>query len=132
MLYGEEPLTPEENREINRKATLTLVVIFLSCVCLALTVGLSLWACSPQYKIPQDDLNFADGIGRAELSKFLIHYQKLYDQQRPPTPEEFGYWTAKYEEIKMLYEWIKSKITTENLDVGSIKTILSEFLKVVI
>lgn len=100
----------------------------LTAVVLAAVLLLSACA-TAKYQIPKEDLEFADAVGRAELAKFIEHYRTLHEEKRSPTDTEFGYWTAKYEQIETLYLLLASRIEESNLDWSSLVELINKILK---
>ena len=66
--------------------------------------------------LPLSDVEALNALGTAEIPKFVEHYKSLYEEQRPPTSEEYGYWTAKYETLNQLYLFFKGKIKVSEMD----------------
>jgi len=66
--------------------------------------------------LPLSDVEALNALGTAEIPRFVEHYKSLYEEQRPPTSEEFGYWTAKYEVLNQLYLFFKGKIKVSEMD----------------
>jgi hypothetical protein len=60
-------------------------------------------------EIPLEDAEMIQAIATAEIAEFVEHYKALYAEGRPPSPEEYGYYKAKYESAKALYREILSR-----------------------
>lgn len=104
-----------------------LAAIFLFAVLADLFV---LTGCAHKYSIPKKDLEFVDSLGKAKMAKFIEHYQTLFREQRPPTAEEFGYWTATYEQVVDLYRMIKSRLEDQSIDFASFADLLKRAINV--
>jgi len=88
---------------------LTIVMLFAAAILLS---GCAL----KRVSLPLSDVEALNALGTAEIPKFVEHYKSLYEEQRPPTSEEFGYWTAKYEVLNQLYLFFKGKIKVSEMD----------------
>jgi len=80
--------------------------------------------CASAVKMPVDDAAALNALGTSEIPKFAAHYKELYEQQRPPTAEEYGYWMAKYELLQQIYLWAKGKIKFSEIDSDLLKRLL--------
>ena len=89
-----------------------VLAIVVICAAVILLGGCALKRAS----LPLSDVEALNALGTAEIPKFVEHYKSLYEEQRPPTSEEFGYWTAKYETLNQLYLFFKGKIKVSEMD----------------
>lgn len=91
-----------------------LAVILALIILGALAVLFSYIACASlpvdTLVIPAEDAKVFQAVIRADLAAFIIHYKILHDAGRPPNDAEFGYWSAKWENAKAMYQQILSKI----------------------
>jgi hypothetical protein len=75
-------------------------------------------------QVPVEDIDMVKPLAEVDLPKFVEHYKTLHDESRPPSDEEFGYWTAKYENAVRMWELLLSRVTTGSsfwkfaLDIG--------------
>ena len=63
-------------------------------------------------QVPIEDIDMVKPLAEVDLPKFVQHYKALHDEGRAPTDEEFGYWTAKYENAMRMWELLLSRVTT--------------------
>lgn len=99
--------------------------LFLAAVLAALIVSAG---CASTYSIPRADLDRVDALGTALYSRFVEHYQTLYAEGRPPTAEEYGYWTARHEQVMSTYEHIKAQLRAVEFDRASLLAVLEKLL----
>lgn len=103
-----------------RKSKIVLVLIAL----VVLAVLAAAPACMPRASLPLRDVQALNALGTAEIPKFVEHYSQLYAQQRAPTSEEYGYWTAKYEMLHRLYLYFKGEIAISELGNETLSNLL--------
>ena len=81
-------------------------------------------ACMPRASLPLRDVQALNALGTAEIPKFVEHYRALYEEQRAPTSEEFGYWSAKYEMLHRLYRYFQGEIKINELGNETLSNLL--------
>ncbi len=99
--------------------------LLLAAVLAALLVSAG---CASTYSIPREELDRVDALGTALYSRFVKHYRTLYEQGRAPTAEEFGYWTAKHEQVLSTYEYLKAQLRAVDFDRASLFALLEKLL----
>lgn len=98
-------------------------------ICAAFLAALVLFSvgCASRYSAPVEDVNYARRAGTAVVTKFVEHYRDLYEEGRPPTDAEYGYWSAAYENLKAWYQFLLGKVREDEVDGRIVKDIATTF-----